>query len=205
MKLQPIIPGQFFHIYNRGINGTDLFMENDNYTYFLNLYDKYIGPIADTYSWCLMKNHVHVLVYIKKDNEINPEELSYKTVSKPRKISASIQFGHLFNAYCQAFNKRFKRTGSLFESPFERKLVNNDVYFKKLIYYIHYNPVHHRFTDIVSDYPWSSYYTVLSQKKSKLKRMELIERFENIENFKIYHSQYQNLEDIRDLMIDFPL
>jgi putative transposase len=151
-----------------------------------------------------MKNHFHVLVYIKKDDEINIDELAYKTVKNPKKISASIQFGHLFNSYCQAFNKRFKRTGSLFESPFERKLVNNETYFQKLIYYIHYNPVHHRFNDSISDYPWSSYYTVLSQKKTKLKRENVIERFSNLENFKSFHSKIQDLEDISDFMIDFP-
>jgi putative transposase len=205
MKIQALIPGRFFHIYNRGINGTDLFIIKDNYIYFLKLYEKYIEPVADTYAWCLMKNHFHFLVYIKNESEIKKDELTYKTVKEPKKINASTQFGHLFNAYCLAFNKSFKRTGSLFESPFERKLVNDENYFQKLIYYIHYNPVHHRFTESITDYPWSSYCTVLSQKMTRLKKDEVIERFKDLENFKDFHDKSQNLDDIRGLMIDYPL
>jgi putative transposase len=202
MKIQALIPGRFFHIFNRGINGTDLFIDKDNYIFFLKLYERYIEPVADTYAWCLMKNHFHVLVYLKKEDEINPQELSYRTVEKPKKINASAQFSHLFNAYCQALNKRYKRTGSLFESPFERRLVNHESYFHKLVYYIHYNPVHHRFTNHVGDYPWSSYHSFISLKETKLKRNETIERFNGIENFISFHNVSHILDDIRDLKID---
>ena len=59
--------GKYYHIFNRGINSCDLFRDADNYEYFLNLYDKYISPIADTYAWVLMPNHFHLLVRIKED------------------------------------------------------------------------------------------------------------------------------------------
>ena len=58
-------PGQYFHIYNRGNNGEDIFLEARNYAYFLKLYQKYICPIADTYAYCLLKNHFHFLIRIK--------------------------------------------------------------------------------------------------------------------------------------------
>ena len=54
---------------------------------------------------------------------------------KIRKYKPSSQFSHLFNSYTQAFNKKYNRTGSLFESPFHRKEIMNDNYFKHLIYY----------------------------------------------------------------------
>jgi hypothetical protein len=47
-QIEPIMRGQFYYIYNRGINSCTLFSENDNYEYFLDLYDKYISPVADT-------------------------------------------------------------------------------------------------------------------------------------------------------------
>jgi len=62
MKIEPIEHGKYYHIYNRGINGTKLFNENENYRYFLRLYEKYIEPITETYAWCLMGNHFHLLV-----------------------------------------------------------------------------------------------------------------------------------------------
>lgn len=64
----PLQTGKYYHIYNRGINSCDLFRENENYEYFMALYDKYISPVANTYAWVLMKNHFHLLV------EILPED-----------------------------------------------------------------------------------------------------------------------------------
>ncbi len=71
-KVEPIEYGYYYHIYNRGINGTDLFWSDDNYSYFMELYFKYIDLVADTYAWCLMKNHFHFLVRIKEEGEIQP-------------------------------------------------------------------------------------------------------------------------------------
>jgi len=65
MKIQPLEPGMFYHVYNRGNNGTDLFYDTDCYYHFLRLYEKYMNPVADTYAWCLLGNHFHLLVYIK--------------------------------------------------------------------------------------------------------------------------------------------
>ncbi len=114
MNNVPLIEGNYYHIYNRGINSSDLFFENENYLHFLKLYDKYVSPIAETFAWCLLKNHFLLLVYIKEQNEIDSELLSYSTVEKPKRIKASKQFSNLFNGYAQAINKRHHRTGSLF-------------------------------------------------------------------------------------------
>lgn len=145
MNLIPIEKGNYYHIYNKGNNGIDIFYENENYLHFLRLYDKYIEPVTETFAWCLLKNHFHLLVYIKYDAEINVDLLEYSTVEKPKTIDASKQFSHLFNAYTRSMNKRYKRTGSLFEKPFERKLVKSEKYFKNLIFYINNNAVHHGF------------------------------------------------------------
>ena len=71
--IQPIERGKYYHIYNRGINSGILFKEKNNYEHFLKLYDFHINPIAETYAWCLMKNHFHFLVRIKKESEITSE------------------------------------------------------------------------------------------------------------------------------------
>ena len=90
----------------------------------------------------------------------------------------------------------------MFEKNFERKLVNSENYFQKLIYYIHNNPVHHGFVDKMVDYPWSSYGSILSIKPTKLQRKQVIEIFDTIENFKYYHSVNQNSESIDHLLIE---
>jgi putative transposase len=105
-KKEPIEKGNYYHIYNRGNNRSDIFFENENYSYFLKLYDKYISPVAETFAWCLLKNHFHLLVRIKTDHETNSEQLRYSTTEKPKIIDPSRQFSHLFNSYTQAVNKK---------------------------------------------------------------------------------------------------
>ncbi len=201
-KKEPLDFGNYYHIYNRGNNGIDVFLENGNYDYFLKLYHQYVHPIAETFAWCLMKNHFHFLVYIRNEKEVLMESLEYSTVDKPSVVDPSKQFGHLFNAYTQAINKKYSRTGSLFEKPFERKRVTSEKYLQNLIYYIHNNPVHHGFTKTINEYPWSSYGSVVSDKPTKLLRDEVIEIYGSKENFIDYHNAEQDLTDILDIIID---
>ncbi|HAH56277.1 MAG TPA: hypothetical protein DCM02_13600 [Flavobacterium sp.] len=198
----PLENGKYYHIYNRGNNGIDLFYDVENYNHFLRLYAKYIDPIAETFAWCLMKNHFHFLVYIKETDEIDITKLEYSSTDKPKTVKASKQFSNLFNAYTLAMNKRYNRTGSVFQKNFKRKVVASENYFQKLIYYIHNNPVHHKFTEHIVEYPWSSYGTIISTKETKLQRQRVIEIFNDLDNFKQYHSINQNLEEIEDLIIE---
>jgi putative transposase len=64
-KKTPLEFGAYYHITQRGNNREDIFVEDRNYPYFMKLYTKYIDPIADTFAYCLLKNHVHFLVRIK--------------------------------------------------------------------------------------------------------------------------------------------
>lgn len=198
-----LLPGNYYHIYNRGNNGIDVFLEQENYYYFLRLYSKYITPIADTYAWCLLKNHFHFLIRLKEPSEINEQELTYSTTEKPKVVEPSRQFSHLFNAYTQAMNKRHKRTGSLFEKNFHRKLVTSERYFQNLIFYIHNNPVHHGFVKQMNLYPWSSYESVVSEKPTMLKRTEVQDIYGTKQDFIKYHGKPQNTNSIVDLIIEY--
>jgi REP element-mobilizing transposase RayT len=201
-KPLPLEKGNYYHIYNRGNNGIDVFFDSDSYYHFLKLYEKYIAPIAETYAWCLLKNHFHVLVYTRMDHEIENEKLEYSTINKPTVIEPSNQFGFLFNAYTQAINKKFKRTGRLFETPFQRKQITSEKYLQNVIYYIHNNPVQHGFVKQMNLYPWSSYETVLSDKPTKLKRKEIIDLFGTNDEFISYHNTKQNLNEITKFIIE---
>lgn len=63
-NIESLQEGKVYHINNRGMSA-ELFFESDNYDYFMKLYGNHIDPIADTYAWCLMKNHFHFLVRYK--------------------------------------------------------------------------------------------------------------------------------------------
>jgi len=67
MNDDKLLGGKFYHIYNCGINGMDLFRESGNYEHFLGLMDKYILPVAEIFAWVLMRNHFHLLVRINEN------------------------------------------------------------------------------------------------------------------------------------------
>ncbi|MGQ7870278.1 transposase [Sunxiuqinia sp. sy24] len=186
-----------YHIYSHGVGGRDLFRDSNNYDYFLALYDKYISPIARTYAWVLMKNHFHLLVRIKEEEEVVASPTPDRVLNPIRdkndnslKIGTpSQQFSKLFNAYAQAYNKYHKTRGALFERPFKRKLIDNKAYLRDIILYIHNNPVHHGFCEHPVEYPWSSYLSCISMKPSKLHRKAVIGWFDDKANFKTMHNQ----------------
>lgn len=175
----PLEHDKFYHIYNRGINGCTLFKDHENYKYFLKLYRNHINPIAETYAWCLMKNHFHFMVRIKKISEIESLKI----------IPPSQGFSNLFNAYTKAYNKSHHRHGALFERPFRRKEINNNCYLLNLIIYIHNNPVHHKLCKHPIEYLWSSYNTFLSNKETTLMRETVLNLFGGLENFEYIHRQ----------------
>ena len=174
----PLQPGRYYHVYNRGNNREDLFREERNYRYFLGLYAAHIAPIADTYAYCLLKNHFHLLIRVKTMDELKTSQvLETCEVSK----IASRHFSNLFNAYTKAINKAYHRTGSLFQERFGRIEVAADGYFTNLIYYIHSNPQKHGFVDDFRTWPYSSYPALLSSQPSRLARAEVLAWFDGVE------------------------
>lgn len=197
-EIIPLEPGKFYHIYNRGINGENLFKEERNYDYFLEKYSKYISPVVDTYAYCLLRNHFHILVRIKDFG--NPKENLKELMEKQKweqYPNISKQFSHFFNSYAQSINAANNRTGGLFETSFKRKLVHNDFYFSRAILYIHANPQKHGFIKDYRDYPYSSYWSHLSKKNTKLKREEVLEWFGNEEEYVKFH-KFTNFMDMKD-------
>lgn len=68
--IPPLTYGNFYHIYNRGNNQENIFRQERNYAYFLELWWKHISPIAETWAYCLLKNHFHAAVYIKNKEDM---------------------------------------------------------------------------------------------------------------------------------------
>lgn len=63
----PLEYGKYYHIYNRGVNGAKLFYTASNYEHFLRLYERYLNPVIDTFAWCLLGNHFHLLIRVKEE------------------------------------------------------------------------------------------------------------------------------------------
>ena len=200
-KTVPLENDKYYHIYNRGNNKTVIFKDNNDYLHFLKLYEKYLFSIVETFVWVLMSNHFHFLVIIKGDKEIDFAN-HFKKKTLETKPEPSMQFGHVFNAYTKYFNKKYDRTGSLFKNKFKKIEVMSDEYLKYLVYYIHHNPVHHGFIDNIEDYKYSSYQSILSDKKTKIQREEVIDWFDDIDNFRYFHRINQNIDKIKSIVLD---
>lgn len=199
----PLEYGCYYHIFNRGINRCKLFFDWQNYMHFLYLYKRYIPLVAETFSYCLIGNHFHILLRIKDEHEIfatkNLSEIKqpdrFKITHRP-----SRQLSNLFSAYAKCFNKEYQRSGSLFERPFHRKKVEDDQYLRYLVYYIHHNPVHHGIVSRMEDWTWSSYNTISNGKRSIIEKDSVIEWFDDMENFNYFHKHQHNLDMLSDLI-----
>ena len=179
MEIEPLLPDNFYHIYNRGINRQSIFTHNEHYYWFLELCTKYLPSFADVYAYCLMPNHFHFLLYIQEH---------------PDRVPPPCQgIGHLCNAYAQWFNRQTQRSGNLFQRPFKRKRIQDQQYLMGLIYYIHRNPLHHKITQHPSEYPFSSYHEIIGKNRTILQREQVLEWFDGTDNFNAYHSMNFNL------------
>lgn len=188
----PLLPENYYHIYNHANGSDNLFLNPENYRYFLQRYATFINPIADTFAYCLMPNHIHFLIRIKAEPDLQ-KACQYKTRSRKILLEEDIpnylsrEFASLFSSYSQAFNRQNGRKGSLFMPNFKRKLVETEEYFTQLVYYIHANPVHHGFVKDLASWNYSSYHAFLSRKQTNLQRDEVLSWFGNVDSFKAFH------------------
>jgi len=192
----------FYHIYNRANGSEKLFRSEENYHYFLQQLKKYITPIAGIYAYCLIPNHFHFVIKIKAEDELNiffSEKLSKGF--KPLESLLSLQFGHFFNSYTQAFNKMHNRKGSLFSPNFKRKEITELEYLQQVILYVHLNPIKHQLTQNFELFSYSSYQSILSDKPTLLARESVIELFDELDNFIHVHQQQKIKTDLINELI----
>ena len=180
----PLEPGNIYHIYNRGNNRENLFIEERNYPYFMNLWFKHIDPIAITYAHCLLRNHFHSLGSIREADQI-PEKFR-ESLSQP--------FSNFFNAYARTINLTYHRSGALFKRPFGRVKIINDAQLMQIIVYIHRNPQKHGFVTDFRQWPYSSYSAYISMQPGQSDQNWILELFGGRTRFIEFHQR--NGEDL---------
>ena len=138
-RKHPIVIGEYYHFYNRGVEKRKIFQDKQDYERFAFLlyicnttksiklrdlgrqFDR--GEIiVDIGAYCLMPNHFHILIKEKQEN------------------GASTYMRKVMTAYSMYFNKKYKRSGTLFEGAFKSSHCGGDSYLKYLYSYIHLNP-----------------------------------------------------------------
>lgn len=148
-------PNTYFHVYNRGVNRQKIFLDDDDYTFFISLLRRHLAllpyaskkrsyfhfrSLIELNAFCLMPNHYHLLVYQKEDS---------KALTK---LMTSV-----ITAYTMYFNGKYERRGPLFETRYKASPVHNDWYLLHISRYIHLNPKQFKV------WPYSSYSLYLTE------------------------------------------
>ncbi len=134
------LPGHAYHVFQRGNNREACFIESENYRCYLQLWEECSRRYGvAVHAFCLMTNHVHFLV----------------TPEKPDSISRVTR--DVGSRYAFYFNRRYQRTGTLWEGRHKASLVQDQRYFLVCSRYIELNPVAAGLVDKPEAYPWSSY------------------------------------------------
>lgn len=181
-------PSRYYHIYNRGNNREQLFYQERNYEYFINRYIHHCFHVLDTYAFCLMNNHFHLLVGVRS-KATQKKLFQHADLNSKKLRSPSRHLSNFFNSYSLSINKQEERVGSLFQKPFRRKEVSSERYFCQLVVYIHNNPVRHGFASSIEEYPYSSFHSYLQDKGSFLNTDKVLELFGGIKNFREAHEE----------------
>lgn len=198
----PLLFDEYYHIYNRGVNRENIFVEERNYDHFMRLYVKHLLPVVDTFAYCLLRNHFHLLVKVKSEQEIRKTLKDLKTPLASD--TPSKKFSDFFNAYAKAINRAYGRTGSLFQHPFGRVLIRSEGQLWNVIAYIHQNPQKHGFVKDFRDWSYSSYHLILSDKPTTLRRDVVVEWFGGEQAYQKLNSQWvSDTESTRYAQDDF--
>lgn len=183
----------FYHVYNHANGSENLFRSVGNYYFFLKRFREYIIPIAETYAFCLMPNHFHMIIRIKDEKTLIKE---FEGKGLDLSLLISKRFSNFFNSYAKSYNLMYRRRGSLFMRPFRVKEIKNDDYFTQLVLHIHANPVHHGFVKKIDDWPYSSYKQIISTQPTLVEREVVLKWFNGRDGFIQYHQQAPNLSGL---------
>lgn len=140
-RKEPIIDGEFYHVYNRGNDQREIFRVPKDYLFFLTRLSTYL-PLyrvrAVTYT--LLPNHYHMILTQDPGGDL------------------PTMMGRLATSHAHRFNLLYHRTGHLFQGPYHYRRIDTSEYLVHLARYIHLNPVFAGLARSPEDWPWSNYW-----------------------------------------------
>ena len=169
--------GEFYHVFNRGVDKAIIFRDNADRDRFVSSLARFHHNRVKIHAFCLMDNHYHLLL----------EQLNDGGISS---LMKSLSLG-----YTMYFNKKYRRTDSLFGSRYQFTHVTTEAHFLHISRYIHLNPVEmiaavfyregtfdvRALTEFLRGYRWSSYsdYVGVSRYAAFIVTREILSNFES--------------------------
>lgn len=188
--------GSFYHIYNRGNGKENIFLDDNDFRFFMlrlkqNLFpdDKSkerLSPLPENsfslISYCLMPNHFHLL--LKQNKNIPTSKLLLKVCT----------------SYSMYFNKKYEHVGHVFQDCYKQILIDDDLYLRWLTCYIHQNPKVAGLVTDLNKYPWSSYGEFLENKNGLCDKEIILEQFKNNKEFQQFtETSYKIIKAKKDI------
>jgi len=162
-----------YHVILRGINRQSIFEDEEDHIRFLEKLDKYQKEDSyRLYAYCLMGNHVHLLLQENEGLDISM-----------RRIGAS---------YVYWYNWKYERCGHLFQDRFKSEAVEDDSYFLTVLRYIHQNPLKAGMVNDPAEYHWSSYREFFKDNARFVDKDYVLGFFDDdrskaLEQFRVFH------------------
>lgn len=215
LRNTPLVGGEYYHLYNRGNDKRAIFLDDKDREHFvkllylcnstrnLNFRDDIVEKKIDAWkhdtgqkivsigAWVIMPNHFHLYITSPIDPSL-PKGNSFGEFSEMRKEKEngiSVFMRKLCTSYTMYFNKKYDRTGKLFEGKFKSVHIKNDTQAKYLFSYIHLNPIkllqkdwkergildENKTFHFLTDYQWSSYLDHAKKKRSEVAILSMLD------------------------------
>ncbi len=171
--------GGYFHLFNRGNGMQNIFLDNEDYKFFLlklkqNLFPdetlKRMRPLPEgsfsIFSYCLMPNHFHLLLRQNKEYPVQKFLLRVCT------------------SYSKYFNKKYKKVGHVFQDRFKQVNIEDDEQLLWIQAYINLNPVIDKFVDNITKYEWSSYREIIGMLNGFCDKSFIFEKLKDLHGIK---------------------
>jgi len=168
-------PGWIYHVINRGNNRQAIFLEEEDYFKYINTLKRYKKKFKfKLYAYCLMTNHVHLLIQVDEKATIS-------------QIMKAITISHT-----RHYHYKYRTSGHVWQGRFLSPVISNDEYMLRVMCYIEQNPVRARMVKKCLDYLWSSFRQQVSKKQS-----EFIDRQENKMFMSLGGSERERIEEYK--------
>jgi hydroxymethylpyrimidine/phosphomethylpyrimidine kinase len=174
-------PNAYFHIYNSGEKNQVVFTDEAQYTYFISLMQYHLSPMADILAYCLLPNHVHLVLQMKSENALPAQW----------KNNLAQPFANLFLSFNQSIQKQSGSGSILFQKAYKIHAIQNEEQLVKSIVEVHTNSEKHQIAEDFRQYPYSSFQNILLKKDRVVDGNRCVAHFNNLDNYLKQHEEKQ--------------